>query len=175
MSIQNLDNEIKELKEIIEYKNKLNKLETEKIMDLRTRLVEIENEKRLAEEKSKLADNEVKRLTMKIESLETANQELEENQIYHTTNFIDKMKSKDQELNRKVADLNYKEGVIRRMTDRRDELEHKVKMLEQAVRSGGGNPVGDVSEISNSFKGSRVNRNPLAVLSKIDSKERSRI
>jgi chromosome segregation ATPase len=170
ISSQNLETDIKELKEIIEYKNKLNKLETEKIMDLRTRLVEVENEKRLSEEKAKMAEREAKRVTMKVEGLERANQELEENQIYHTTNFIDKMKSKDADLNRKIADLNYKEGVIKRMTDRRDELEHKVKMLEQAVRGQGGIVSGDVSQMTTSMNRSRIRgSNPLAVLSQIDS------
>ena len=139
-------------------------------MDLRTRLVELENEKRILEEKTKIAQNDAKRIFQKVDGLEKAKTELEENQIYHTTNFIDKMKSKEAELERKNADLNYNQELVRRLTQKKDKLEHKIKVMEEAIRAGGGNPTGNVSQISTSMQKSRIRgANPLAVLSKIDS------
>lgn len=168
--------DVRELKEIIDYKNRLNKLETEKIMDLRTRVVELENENKFADERTRLAEREARRVQETVSGLERAKEDLQENQIYHTTNFIDKMKSKDQDLFRKIADLNYKDGLVKRLEEKRAELEERVKNLEKELRDRSKNETiivsgrGIDSTSMRSIRSKSRRANPIDIIREIEEK-----
>ena len=175
---QSLKREVVEIKDILEYKNQLSRLETEKQMKLRERLAEAEAHRRESEEKTRQAERSQRQATERAERIEQENRTLEDNQIHTTANFVDRFNSKQKEVDQQKADANYYKDKLELMRNEREDTKERCRQLENAIQRAGGSTLGGQEAIQHSLiRGGKSRVNQLAVLKDIDdrAKEREKI
>lgn len=141
---QELGLEVEELRDVVEYKDQLIRAEKKSQQRLEYVTEEAKKEARDARERTRRAEERLPELEDRLVEMESERIDMEENQIFVINNFLERIQSKDTEIQRKIDNLGYKEGIIKRLTADKTLLTDKVKMYEKLIREipeieGGGN------------------------------------
>lgn len=131
---QELGLEVEEMKDIIEYKDQLIKAEKKNLKRQEYVMEEAKKEARDARERARKAEEKLPELEDRVVEMESEKIDMEENQIFVINNFLERIQSKDTEIQRKIDNLGYKDGIIKRLTEDKTRQSDKLKMLEKLIR-----------------------------------------
>lgn len=131
---QEMGLEIEELRDIINYKDEMIKVEKKNIERMQYVLDESKKDLKDTTERARRAEERLPELEDLLVEMENEKIDMEENQIFVINNFLERIQSKDLEIERKLDTLGYKDQVIKRLTDEKNRLNDKVKMMDKLIR-----------------------------------------
>jgi chromosome segregation ATPase len=126
--------EIEELKDIIQYKDELIKLEKKNVEREKYLADEAKKEARDSRERVRKAEEKLPEIEDRLVELENEKIDMEENQIFVINNFLERIQSKDKEIQRKIDTLGYKDTIIQRLTNDKTRLTNKTNLMEKLIK-----------------------------------------
>ena len=130
-----VDNE--QLKDVIKYKEKLLDVEKDNVLRLEYLIKEWKREVLEARESQRKAEERIPMLEELFVQLENERIDLEENQIYISNNFLERIKSKDSEIQKKIDNVAYKDQQIKRLTDDMAKMKDELDLIRKLMKEKG--------------------------------------